>query len=458
MMKKSNFLIVFSFVLLLAGSFFLNGCESSRVGPEVVVNTPPPAPAPLVLQGSVYNSKTGLGVANATVGIYKLDGTTISTVATAGDGSFNYDVSNLTNTSYKVTATASGFGLAFINAKVNPTTRTADIVQIPLDPIVTTVIGLTPAGGTAAGTTNTESKSGAQATLTVPPNAVTTNTQITLSTPQVNNVPPPAAATTTAQVGVTNLTPAGVTFAKPVTLTFPLPYQFKAGDAVPVAELVNGAWQASTATSVVDNAGYTSTLTLSKTGQYSLLDNVKISGSTSTSIHSGNNEQASYPPMLKATNTLDTRTLTLTGSNIVPVLPVTTVWTKAITNQLLDPPTDEWIFNTLTQRYGVAFALAAGSGTQTINTPYLITWPGVPAALTVGGSGSGNAEFPNDTGNWSLILVYETFTTQLANVVIENSGKWTVTVTGVKTEWREQAGSRQWKWTGHNQGKIYTGF
>jgi hypothetical protein len=457
MIKRSDFPIVFSFVLLLAGSFFFSGCESSRVGPEVTINTPPPAAAPLVLQGSVYNSKTNSGVSGATVGVFKPDGTTIALIATNTSGNFSYDVSTLTNTSYKISATASGFGSAFTNAKVDPANRTADIVSIPLDPVVSVSVNLTPTGGTAGGSVNTESKSGGVATLTVPANAVTSNTAISVSTPQVNNVPLPTSASTTAQVGVTNLTPAGITFAKAVNLSYPLPYQFKAGDLIPVMELVSGNWQVSTFNATVDNAGYTASMSLTKTGQFALFDNAKISGTVNTSIQYSN-ENASYPPMLKATQTLETRSFSLGGSNVTAVLPNIFSWTKTVSNQLLDPPTDEWIFNTLTQRYGTVFALSAGSGTQTVNGSYLITWPGVPVSLTVNNSGSGNAEFPNDTGSWSLIVSYETVTTTFATVQIDNPGKWTINITGSETSWREQSGSRQWKWTGHNQGKIYTGF
>ena len=41
MNKKKNFLVVFSFLVVLAGSLVFSGCETSRVGPEAPRPNPP---------------------------------------------------------------------------------------------------------------------------------------------------------------------------------------------------------------------------------------------------------------------------------------------------------------------------------------------------------------------------------------------------------------------------------
>lgn len=454
MMKKSNFLIAFSFLLFVTGIVFLSGCESSRVEPEITVNTPPPPPAPLILQGSVLNSKTGLGVANATVSILKLDGTTVATVNTNASGAFTYDISSLTNTAYKITATASGFGYTFVNVTVDPVNRLAGIASLPLDPIVSVAVALTPAGGTAQGTTNTESKASAPVSISVPANAVTSNTTVNVSTVPVNNVPPPPAATTTAQVGVTNLTPAGIIFAKPVTMSYPLPYRMKAGDKISVMELVNGAWTTTTLQATVDASRTVATLDLPKTGQFALLDNTKISGNVSGSVKLFD-AGLTVSPLYKTEKILETKVFDIIGG--AQLVQLQNTFSDLLTRNHTDPlddPAISWILNQFKQRFGLQdFPSAFGFNSLTQITAMrniTISWSDVPAALLT----AQQTNYPNEVGYWLKRYTFESVeTTSTAD--ISNTGYFSVTYSHKTVTWRLVSVHAIWR--GHQQGEVDKG-
>ncbi len=453
-MKKSNFLLVISFLVFVTGIVFLSGCESSRVEPEITVNTPPPAPAPLILQGSVLNSKTGLGVANATVSILKLDGTTVATVNTNASGAFTYDISSLTNTAYKITATASGFGYTFVNVTVDPVNRLAGIASLPIDPIVSVAVALTPAGGTAQGTTNTESKSGTAVSISVPANAVTSNTTINVSTVAVNNVPPPPAASTTTQVGVTNLTPAGITFAKPVTMSYPLPYRMKAGDKIPVMELVNGAWTTTTLQATVDASRTIATLDLSKTGQYALLDNTKIAGSVSGSVLLLN-AGVTVSPLRKTEKILETKTYDITDGNLQVNL--TQQFTELLSRNHTDPlddPATSWLLNQIIQRNGSlslnrALGYSVAANISDIQN-FVLAWTAVPTALLT----AQQQNYPNEVGYWIKRYTFESVQS-IDQIDISNTGYFSVTYKRTKTYWRLVSVHAIWR--GHQQGEVDKG-
>lgn len=451
MNKKTNFLVVFSFLIVLVGTFVFTGCESSRVAPEVGRPNPPAEPAqPLVLTGTVVNSSTNSPVSGATVDIYKTDATKVATVATNGSGVFSYDISALNVTSLKITATASGYGSSFVMANVSVANQTADVVTIALDKLVSVALTVTPNGGTGS-TTNTESKTSTPLSVNIPAGAVTSNTAITFSSVPVNNVPPPPASGSNTQVGVVSLQPTGITFAKAVELTFPLPYKFKPNDLIPLVKLVNGAWVTANLNAVVDATGYVAKVSVTETNQYALLDNTKITGTVSQSL--SNYDDLVFAGPVKASKILADQSFTFSSGTLPVNLPGSVEVARAGTNVITEVPTDNWIFNTLAQRYGSEFKYT-GPGTYNFTFKTNVAWPGASAnPYKLNADGSGNVNRPTESGDWSLKVTYSSTRSEIVNIVLNNTGYWTITILIVENSWKES--SRKWVWTAHNQGAVF---
>ncbi len=448
--KNTSVLFVVACLFFLVGSLLLSSCESSRVGPELPTPNPPAPPAqPLVLKGSVVDSKTGGAVSGATVQVLKQDGSTVTTLATDATGAFSYDITTLNQSVLKVTATASGYGFSFVYATIDLVNKAAQVVAIPLDKIQTTAINLTPTGGTATVPSN-ESVSGQGVTITVPPNAVTQNTAVTAAQVSVNNVPPPTNSASTTQVGVTNLQPAGITFAQPVKLSFPLPYEFNPGDQISLQELVNNNWTSANLNAAVDNTGLIANVNITKTAQYALTDNTVVSGSVSGSIISSDNNSVT----LTLNKVLDTRQYTFSSGTLnITDLTGSRVWTVTKTKKgIRNLPGDVWVVNTFRQRFGAdRFVGFTGiSSTTTFPVPYIVPWPGIPPKAATP-DGAGNVDYPGQSGNWSVRVTVTSTSTTTVNISIENNF-WKITVTAITNSW--VISQKEWIWTGHNQGAV----
>ncbi len=427
------------FTAVIFGMNYLSGCKSSIVDDNSRPN-PPSAPAsPITISGNVKDAKTGAGLTGASVDILKTDGTKIATVVSGASGAFSYDLSSVTATSLKLSASATGYGYAFTIAQLDTAKKTAPVVMIPLDQVISTPVVVTTGGGTLSSATHTESKNSQPITITVPPGAVTQNTNIQMAALQVNNVPAPQNSNSTAQVGVASLSPQGVSFSAPVKLTFPLPYKFKPNDQITIHEMINGSWQSTSLTATVDNSGYIASVNISKTGQFALLDNTTVSGSVT--IH-------------KTSAPLEERTFKFSSGVLKVELPAVLTYTRIAQNVITEVPTDEWIFNTLGQRYGARFATAGGPGSTPSTVAFNVSWPG-PAANPnkLNPDGSGNKYRPTESGDWSLKIIYESYTDNFASVQLNNPGYWQVTVSGSLVNWREK--QRVWVWTAHNQGGVF---
>jgi len=448
--KNTSVLFVVTCLFFLVGSLLLSSCESSRVGPELPTPNPPAPPAqPLVLKGTVVDSKTGGAVSGATVQVLKQDGSTVTTLATDATGTFSYDITTLNQAVLKVTATATGYGFAFVYATIDLVNKAAQVVIVPLDKIQTTTVNLTPLGGTTTVPSN-ESVSGQGVTITVPANAVTQNTTVSVSQVPVNNVPPPTNSASTTQVGVTNLQPAGITFAQPVRLSFPLPYEFNPADQVPLQELVNNNWTSASLNAVVDNTGLIANVNITKTAQYALTDNTVVSGSVSGSIISNDNNSIT----LTLNKVLDTRQYTFSSGTLnITDLTGSRVWTVTKTKKgIRNLPSDIWWINVLKQRHGSdRFVGFTGlSSTTTFPVPFSVPWQGIPPKAATS-DGAGNIDYPGQSGNWSVRVTVTSTSITTINVSLENNF-WKITVTAITNSW--VISQKEWIWTGHNQGAI----
>lgn len=446
--KTTNIYRVVSFLFVLVASVLLSSCESSRVGPDVGkpnVGTPPEQP--LVLNGNVVDSKTSGSVPGATVQILRQDGTLIVPLSADASGNFSYDVSTVNQAVLKVTATASGYGYSFVFAKVDLVNKATQNVTVPLDKIQATAVNLTPTGGTA-NIPNTESKTGQPVSIAVPAAAVSQNTTVQVSAVTVNNVPPPTNATNNAQAAVANLQPVGVTFSKPVVLSFSLPYQFKAGDLIPLVEFSNNNWQASTSNATVDAGGYIANVNISKTAQYALLDNTKVTGAISSSVVK---VESNSSALKKVSQILTPRVYNFSGGTLNISLPASYVVTQTFSNVITTTPGDKWLWNTLAQRFGAALAGFAGAGTYPYTYKESVPWPGIPPNAADPATGAGNKDFPGNTGSWSVRVTVDNDTQSAGSVSVVNP-YWTATITVTNNTYKIT--SKQWIWTGHNQGEI----
>jgi hypothetical protein len=454
-MNRSNTSSVFrilAFLTIIISGMFISSCESSRIGPTVPTPNPEsPTPPALLITGNVVDSKAGSTVTSANVSISKQDGTAIATVVTDNTGAFSYDISNVNQSVLKVAASATGFGSSFVYANVDLTNRSVNYISVPIDKLTATAVTLTSSGGSTT-LSSTESKTSQPLTITVPQGSVTTNTSLQVMQVPVNNVPPPTNAGNTTQVGIASLLPAGITFAKPVTLSFPLPYQFKAGDQIQLNSLTtNNTWQNTNLTATVDNSGYIANVNITQTNQYSLLDNTSITGSVTSSLVSSKDNLDSKV-LLKTSEILDTRSVTLTGSTTTTSLPVTATLAITFSNVQTSEAGFQWLLDVLQQTYGNLFLKFTGNGSVNYNVQKVLNWPSTsnPNALNQS-TGQGNLQYPNDTGSWSVVFNLASSTNTWCDLTIR-SAYWTAHVVGTTTAW--SISSRNWVWTGHNQGTV----
>ena len=435
--KKTSSTMILFFVFTL---FIIISCESSETGP--VVNRANPAAAAaqaLILSGDVIDAQSSAGLSGATVRILKTDGTLITSLVAGSSGDFSYDISNVNEETLKVTATASGYGSTFALTKVDLTNKITKVVSIPLDKIQSTQVTVTSDGGSSTAT-STESKGGYSVTLSVPSGAVSQSTSMQLAQLPVNNVDALQNASSNAIASVVNLQPDGISFAKAVKLTFPLPYKMNANDQLPLYKYVNSTWQTTGIYAIVDNTGYLAIAEITSTGEYSLVDNTKIAGTVES--------------VFKTKEITEERSYSFSSGTLSVELPATMTFTRASQNVITEVPTDEWIFNTLAQLYGMNFMLASGPGSIPQTAKFQIAWPGAEGnPYKQNSDGSGNINRPDESGDWSLKIVFESYSETFANVTLDNSGYWQVTVNGTVSNWREK--DRVWVWTAHNQGGVF---
>jgi hypothetical protein len=427
-------------VILAASLILLVSCKSEEIVADYPTANPGSSPtASLLLYGNIIDSKTTNGISGAVVTIMKEDGTKLTTALTGSAGTFSFDVSTLGVSTFKVQATATGYGNTFVKSNVDLVNRISSTVKIPLDQLQAATSTITPNTGASVSTSSSESKSSQSVALNIPPLAVTQNTSIQLYSIPVNNATVPSDQTNTSQIGVVNISPNGINLAVSSQITIPLPYQMRPNDQVSLMELSGSTWQATGIKGVVDNTGLAAIATISKTGYYAFTDNTKLTGSVT-----------SY----KKNDVADQRSFSFNSGVLQAELPGTFNYTVTSSNVSTGAPTYEWIFNTLAQRYGANFKTLSAPGSMPTTIVFNIAWPGAEGnPYKANSDGSGNINRPNESGDWSLKIIFESVQVTFANVVLDNPGYWTVTVNGTINTWKEL--QRIWVWTAHNQGSIY---
>jgi hypothetical protein len=463
MNKRKNFLVVFSFLVVLVGSFVFSGCETSRVGPEVAKpNAQAPETPPVTLTGYVIDNTTGNGIANANVTLSKLDGTSLGTAVTNASGmySFNLTALNTTETVFKVSTNVAGFGYGFTNATYNKTVGAAgapNLVLTKIANVTTTTIGTT--GGTATVPPTSDAKTTTPVTVTVPANAVPANTQVTLASVPVASTPPPTNPATQNIVSSNNLSAPGVTtFAQPVTMSFNLPFTLPVGTQIPLLKLntTTGKWENTGLNSVVGANGVTATVQVTTPGSYALLGNVSVVQTVDGKFVG--NDGISVTHLRKETGVKEIKIIelypnntTATFNGAVPTSPYITVKSGDANSQ----PTQAY-------SYGLVKAIFGQSNNpRGINYNFTYKWSDFAAQMnaagtpvvTSGGQIQGPPGYTTTTGDW----VYR--------ITVEEVGildVFTISQTGVFIQDASYPGYKYmvtaaWYWRVHNQGGIGQG-
>ena len=453
--RSTSFFAVLPILLIIVVSFVFSSCETSRVGPELPRPNPPAPPAqPLVLVGTVIDASTSVGVSGATVNLIKLSGQAVASTATDGSGLYQFDVSALTETEVVVNATKTGYGFSSVTAQLNKGTNSASVSSLKLTKIVTSPpVTVTATTGGSTSTPSTESKTATPVSISIPPGAVSTPTQITVAAVPLTSTPAPtAAANVQNQLGVSSLQPAGVNFSKPVTLTFPLPVYTVPGTQLAVQKLntTTNTWEVTTLKAVVSSDGLVATLDVTSTGQYALMDDIgmieqSISGSVVTEDG------------ITLTTKLLKETLDPLGEEYYGLQSGSTTIFKQGSYNIVEflttglPPSFTWRRNL----YGQRRRIILSDFTTYFPIPFSFNFPGLPANFISNGLGY-NPNKPNEAGNWEYRW-YIVDRTRVFEFTVAKGTFWSVKDRLTIKDWVAVTAKTGWYWIAHNQGGIGEG-
>lgn len=459
MNKRKNFLVVFSFLVVLVGSFVFSGCETSRVGPEVAKPNPPaPEPLPIYLTGYVLDAKAGTGIANATVALLKLDGTSVSTAATNASGlfSFNMTALNVTGTDFLVSTSVAGYGYGKSTAfydKANNLASARPITLTKIESSVTVTIGA--AGGAASTPPTTDSKATTPVSVTVPANAVPAGTQVTLAAVPVVSTPPPSTPPTQNVISSNTLAAPGVTtFSQPVTMTFNLPFPLAAGTTIPLLLLntTTNVWENTGLNGVVTANGLTATVSVTKPGSYALLGNVSVAQTVNGKFVSDNGIS-----VIKTQKIVDVKDVTYdltpdgrdysyrTPADIPP-------YNKVLSGTPTTTPSELFIYGLITVRFpefGFSVNRPGEVYRFTYNLPATLKGSdGVAFATTNNNQMQGPPGHTLETGDWVYrVTIKETTVNDVYKVQQVNVFEIETTDPSYKVTY-----TTEWVWRAHNQG------
>ncbi len=458
MNKKKNFLVVFSFLVVLVGAMVFSGCETSRVAPELPRPNPPaPAPQSVILSGYVLDGGTGGGIPNATVSLTKLDGTVVSTSVTNASGlySFNLTALNVTDATLNVRTNVTGYGYAFRIATYDKAIGSAGVTPIILTKIASvTTVTIGTAGGAATTPPTSDSKATTPVGVTVPPNAVPANTQVTVAAVPVVSTPPPSVSTAAQNITSSNnlVAPGVTTFGVPVTMTFNLPFPEPAGTTIPLLLLntTTNRWENAGINATVNATELVATAQVTKPGQYALLGEVGLSEQGGSGKILIQNEVFETPLLKKELGVNDALieltptflSATHTGPSDPP--PFVTV----ISGNPAHIPSNSFLYGLLQSVFGVNF-LNSGlryQETFTYNLPATLNG----ALTTRNGIIIGPPGKENESGDYIFrISIKETLVNKVYRISKITGRAWVLTVTDPSYVVTKTA---EWIWRTHNQG------
>jgi len=215
------------------------------------------------LKGSVINSGTHTGIANAQV--YFAGQTVLTTDA---NGQYKVSCSTIGSGNYDVRVMANGYGFGFATATI--TKDAAMVNAIVLSPLADAV----PVGSSGGSIMMADPEClvpGSQTTLIVPAGAFTGNVNVTFTRFTGIDVPGYAPANTL-NLCTVNLGPAGTVAAKELEILFALPFTNPAVDNLPLMRynFEANTWENTGTLAQVDHATNMATMQTTAFGTYSL--------------------------------------------------------------------------------------------------------------------------------------------------------------------------------------------
>ncbi|KAF0151061.1 MAG: hypothetical protein FD143_2294 [Ignavibacteria bacterium] len=424
MNKMKNFLVVFSFLVLLAGAMVFSGCETSRVAPEVPRPNPPaPVAQPIVLNGFVKDLSNSSAIAGATVKITKADNSALTTLTTDNTGKYSFDVTNLTDVTLNINASKEGYGISGKVAEIRKANNIAIVADILLAKLQLASAPVTPVAGGTASQSNPQTVATTPLTVTVPPNAVPSNITLTVSPVPAAQLPKPPTATN-AIISAAYLGPSGTVFTTPVTVSFPLAARYAVGTTFPVMKLnaVTNVWANSGVVATVDASGTAATARLSSFSFNALDAPMTFTVGTPTAT-SANVESYSLASGSASKNYAYTNNLTKTVTGTV---------------------SGSWLDD---QIAGVQGNITPGTFSQQLT----FAVPALPAENLKDGV-QFNPANPGQAGNW----VYQWNVIKTTNVRTWSASGGTApnnwSANGSLTEEKILVGTSSWVWVAHNQG------
>ncbi|MEW6196119.1 MAG: carboxypeptidase regulatory-like domain-containing protein [Bacteroidota bacterium] len=433
--KRSSLAIL---IFLLVASITFISCESSRVGPELPRPNPEaPAPAPLILSGYVKDAQSLSGIASANVTV---SGTSLTTT-TDNTGKYSFNVTDVSLSELNVSAAKDGYGFSSSTAEVDKSSYTATVDDILLAKLQATTSTATPTQGAAVDNTNNQSLSNQPLNLTVPPNAVSQNVQVSVASIPAAQVPPPAASTNQTVVTAGVFGPSGIQFQQPVTITFPLPIRKAAGTTFQLMQLneTTGEYTNSGFTATVDASGTQASAQVTHFTIYTLTDNkstLNLPDATPTVI--------------------ETVTLSVTATNPESF----EVLSKRVSITLSGGSGDvdaDWLRDEISNLLGL---IVGPYYAEYVSLSFNITDPesegGKPSWVQNGIIVGPN---PGESGDASKRAVYNKNSKTRNGTVSGNTGanQWSRNVDVIEEDWVLNDAESGWFWTPHNQGGIAQG-
>ncbi len=297
-----------------------------------------------------------------------------------------------------------------------------------------------PTQGADVDNTNNQSLSNQPLNLTIPPNAVSQNVQVSVASIPAAQVPPPAASTNQTVVTAGVFEPTGTQFQQPVTITFPLPIRKAAGTTFQLLQLneTTGEYTNSGFTATVDATGTQASAQVTHFTIYTLTDNkstLNLPDATATVI--------------------ETITLTVTTTNTQTSSSLSKTVSVTLSGGSGDVDAD-WLRDEISN----LLDLTVGTSSESVSLSFNITDPesegGKPSWVQNGIIVGPN---PGESGDASKRAVYNKNSKTRSGTVSGNTGvnQWSRNVQVVEQDWVKNTAASGWFWTPHNQGGIAQG-
>ncbi|MGK9476554.1 hypothetical protein [Melioribacter sp. OK-6-Me] len=436
--KKSLFASIILSIFLVFALIAYTGCEGTKTEP--IVNAPPTPvepTAPLVLNGYVKDAVTLGGIQGATVILANESGEILTTLATDNTGNYQYDVSNVPGAKLKVSAVAASYGAKKVTATIDKNNYIAQVPTAYLIKLKSVTKSVSATNGGQVGTTTTEAVTTKQVSVDVPAGALSSDTQISVAPITSNNVVPLPATSNKVITAAANFEPTGITFAKPVTVSFPLPYISTPGKALSVYRLNPSTleWEVK-GTATVDAEGTSASTQITGFSSWTVADNGTFSISSVNTNEPDANEQVvakgntishSYTPILNITP--------LSGT-------VSESWVRNLISQID-------VFGDYDLRYDENGNILAVTISYTASPQ-----PALPDEYQDDLDGDGtrdhyNPEFPTQRGTWVWSAVVQRFKVVVTGTL--NAGETSARITANLKVYKKVRD--QWVWVPkHDQG------